>query len=151
MICNNHLFIFVMIGHTDATYMKSSLVLLFLLLASLGGCKKKSSSSSNDTIAKPCLKGKFIADACNGSAILQIIEPLIDSLKESVYLTSDGSVSTEYVIITTIPDAYKDGESFYFNVEGSLSTYLHDHACSWPKYSAEISGFGKFACGINSE
>jgi hypothetical protein len=126
--------------------MKSSLPLLLLLLTLLNACEKNASTSSDAQVQKLCLKGRYVARACNGSAIVQVTEPIIDSLKESFYLSNDGAEKTENVIITFLPDEFRDGEPFYFNLQGTFATYIHDAVCSWPKYAAEITGMGHEDC-----
>jgi hypothetical protein len=149
---NNALFWTVMDRCNNVSFMKSLLPLLLLFIASLIACEKETSSSSNTTVEgdKPCLKGKFIANACNGLAIVQVVEPLLDTLKSSVYLDNAGE-GTEYVFVTELPKAYRDGDPFYFILESSFTTYLHDQACSWPKFGAAISGPSRFECGITKD
>ena len=128
--------------------MKSAPLLLFIMFTFFVGCEKKSSSASNAQIDKPCMKGQFIANACNGQAIIQVTEPVMDTLKSSVYLSNDGQESTEYVFITDVPDAFKDGQPFYFNIDGEFTTYLHNQLCSWPKFTASISAPSRVPCGV---
>jgi hypothetical protein len=133
--------------------MKIILPILIVLLVAVSACEKKSSSSSNVEVEqdKPCLKGRFVGNACNGLTIVQVVEPVIDSLKESVFFNSTGSDKTEYTFVTDVPDAFKDGELFYFNLEGTFHTYVHDNACSWPKYGSVISGLSHLECASTTD
>ncbi len=112
----------------------------------LAACEKTISGAARIEEAQICFQGRFIEAGCDGAAMVQIIEPLLDSLKESTYYLIEEDKHVDYSFATSIPETYQDGEIFYFRVKGNFGLYPHTTLCVWPKYSAEITDLSKDSC-----
>lgn len=124
--------------------MKILLALLAIILVT--GCEKKSAEETKlpFELMNRCFKGRYLTKSCSDGAIVQIMEPGSAFLKKSTYFR-DG-ITHENVIMTDIPEEYKDGRDFYFEIEGGFNTFIAHTACSWPRYAAVAVNFGRNGC-----
>ena len=125
--------------------MKSLALVGFFVFCSIACSKQHDEYIATDPVMTQCFKAKYVGDGCwpviqvqNGKGFM------LNSKWQSMDAGSRQYDST--VTVTSLPEQYKDGHTFYFTISKVDSNIVHVMNCNTPKYVLEISRFSDSSC-----
>ena len=116
-----------------------------LIFCSFACSKQQADYLSTDLVMTRCFKAKFVGDGC--WPVIQVLNGTGFMLNSKWQAMAAGSKQYDSTVtVTSLPDRFKDGHTFYFTVSKVDSDIVHVMNCNTPKYVLEISKFSDSSC-----
>jgi hypothetical protein len=109
----------------------------------------KDKASTEDEYKNVCFKGKYVGTGCWD--VVQIISPIdqenVENSTWSLTKPDNSKITFDHVIGTGgLPQEYKTGDTFYFNIVKIDREPVHTQECSPTKYVAVLANLSNTAC-----
>jgi len=122
--------------------MKTNTLIFFTIILVVISCQKNN-TLKNKSIQDIVFQGKYLGEGC--ASVIQVTEPSLKGIglkpaetRWGMPLENRDTIYDNAVAAGVIPEAYKDGETFYFTVSRIDTVGFILDYCSTPKFSFVI-------------